>query len=512
MNKAALTRFIIVALYISAFMGVMLGLVGGFQTGIACTALVFFSILSYKYPRIGLWGLLIYLPFSGSIIYSLGDVYQSMGESISYSGNHPLFHLIKDAFYLPALIALIQSRDSFWKLLPRSILKPLLIAIAVVLGVALITFLLINVPQQFDPQVKGSPFLMGILGLKGLVGYIPLLFCGYYLIRDRTDLFFLTRLHVILILICCSLAFLQYLWLVTGLCPSSNSLTGEAVYRASLQVRCLVGGSLLYNTKVGLIRLPGTFVAPWQWGWFLISSAFFTYGASVSDPSRRWRFLGWVAMVAVLAAAVISGQRIALAIVPATFVLLVLLTDRHKGWLPLKLGIGVLLAIWITRTLGKVEERVISFVDRWEASPPHTFMLDQFQWVLSRQEGVLGHGLGRATNAARRLGETQLIETYYAKLFYEIGPIGVLAFLALVSLLTFLTFKAYRSVQDSSLQRLGLCLWVFVLFISYNTYYYPLAVDPVEVYYWFFAGVLLKLPRLDDPVASEKLCSDHNGL
>jgi hypothetical protein len=38
---------------------------------------------------------------------------------------------------------------------------------------------------------------------------------------------------------------------------------------------------------------------------------------------------------------------------------------------------------------------------------------------------------------------------------------------------------------------------VFILFISYNTYYYPLDVDPVAVYYWFFAGVLLKLPDID---------------
>lgn len=496
------------ATYSSAFIGVILGLVGGFQTGIACTAIIFFSILSYRYPRIGLWGLLIYLPFSGTITYSIGNVYASIGERIAYSENHPLFHLIKDAFYIPALIALIQSRDSFPKL-PRSVLKPLLIAIALLFAVALITLAMVNFPQESNPQFKGNPLLMGVLGLKELMGYIPLIFCGYYLIRDRTELFFLTRLQVVLILICCSLGFLQYLWLVTGLCPSSNHLVGEAVYRASLQARCLVGGSLLYNPKVGLIRLPGTFVAPWQWGWFLISSAFFTYGASVSDPSRRWRFVGWVAMVAVLIMAVISGQRIALAIVPVTFVLLLLLTDQHKGWLPLKLGIGVILAIWITQTLGKVEERVISFVDRWEASPPHQFIWNQFRWVLSQQEGLLGQGLGRATNSARHFGDTQLIEAYYAKLLYEMGPFGVLAFLFLVSWLTFLTFKAYRLVKATNLQRLGLCLWIFILFISYNTYYYPLAVEPVQVYYWFVAGLLLKLPNLDESQKTESIISDN---
>jgi hypothetical protein len=36
-----------------------------------------------------------------------------------------------------------------------------------------------------------------------------------------------------------------------------------------------------------------------------------------------------------------------------------------------------------------------------------------------------------------------------------------------------------------------------LLFISYNTYFYPLDVDPVAVYYWFFAGVILKLPEIE---------------
>jgi hypothetical protein len=59
------------------------------------------------------------------------------------------------------------------------------------------------------------------------------------------------------------------------------------------------------------------------------------------------------------------------------------------------------------------------------------------------------------------------------------------------------TFKVYKSLENQSLRYFGLCLWVFVLFISYNTYYYPLAVDPVAVYYWFTVGILLKLPELD---------------
>ena len=40
-------------------------------------------------------------------------------------------------------------------------------------------------------------------------------------------------------------------------------------------------------------------------------------------------------------------------------------------------------------------------------------------------------------------------------------------------------------------------MWVFVLFISYWPYYYPLDVDPVSVYYWLAAGIILKIPEIE---------------
>jgi hypothetical protein len=144
-----------------------------------------------------------------------------------------------------------------------------------------------------------------------------------------------------------------------------------------------------------------------------------------------------------------------------------------------------------------LQERIASFQGRWSASPPQQFIVAQFEWATRAQKGLLGLGLGRATNSARVFGRTQLIETYYPKLWYEIGPFGVLAFLAVVTTLTYLTYKAYRSVRDSGLRSYGAAFWVFILFISYNTYYYPLDVDPVAVYYWFFAGVTLKLPEIE---------------
>ncbi|MEC4987036.1 MAG: hypothetical protein SAK42_23270, partial [Oscillatoria sp. PMC 1076.18] len=478
MKRQTLTRYTIVAVVLAVTVGYGLSLLSDGSTamaireslahcgayrkvGAAIAIILLGSVFSYQYPRIGLWIFLIYLPFSGSITYSLG------------AGN-PLYHLIKDAFYIPSLFALIDSTTQISQ--PHPKIKPLIPALFLLVVVCLMTLLFVNVPQQIQGGANDNSVLVGILGLKVLLGYIPLIFCASYLIRTQSDLFFLMRLHVILIIICCSLGLLQYIFLVTGVCHGNIGLSGEAIHKASLEARCLIGGSLLYYPEWKLIRLPGTFVAPWQWGWFLISGSFFSYATSISDRQISWRILSLIATVLIVVMAVISGQRITLALVPTTLIILALLTDKHKHWLPVKLGGILLFATLIASNSEKVQQRLQSLISRWNASPPHYFIVDQFDWVIAAQSGWLGNGLGKATNSARILANTKLIETYYAGLLYEIGPLGVIAFLSVISVLVLITYHAYKSLKDPSLRRLALCLWIFILLVGYNTYYYPLAV------------------------------------
>jgi hypothetical protein len=485
---------IIAILSLAAFASALLIMVGSPRAGIFSAAAIVCIALAYKYPRLGLWIFLIYLPFGGTVTYAVVDIYKAVNGRVTYSSDASLFHLAKDTVYLPALIALIVSSQSFQKF--QQIAKPLMLAICSLLGACLLTLLFVNLSLQLaNPQ--RNFLLLGAIGFKSLIGYVPLILCGYYLIRDQKDLFFLNRLFVTLTLICCSLCFIQYFLLSQGICLGNSQLPEPASSRASLLARCFVGGSLLYNPAKGLIRLPGTFVAPWQWAWFLIANSFFVYGASLSDPSRYWRWVGWTCVGLLLATTIISGQRVSLLCVPIIFLVLFLLTELNRKQLAFKSGVIVFLSLLIFSSIEKVQKEWIALVGRWNYSPPPLFVLNQFRNVLENYSGWLGNGLGSATNAARRLGNTVLIETFYAKLLYEIGWIGFLTFLLVVSILALLTFRVYRSLEKPSLRRLALCWWVFILFLGYNTYYYPLTVDPVAVYYWFISGVMLKLPELE---------------
>ncbi|MEH2248966.1 hormogonium polysaccharide biosynthesis protein HpsL [Nostoc sp.] len=490
--RKELTSLLTTATFGGIFVGIVLFFVAGIKAAVPGILGIIIISLSYKYPRQALYAFIIYIPLGGTITY--------------YLGNSPILQLAKDTFYVPALIGLWQTcrKQGLPLIIPQGIKIPLYI----VLGCSVLTLLFVNGGQQFNPPSVGLlekaekeiPLGVGILGLKVFLGYVPLIGCAYYLIRDKRDFLFLSRLQIVLTLICCLLGFIQYLLLLTGVCQGTRGLEGNALFVTSLEARCYFGGALLYSPEEGVIRLPGTFVAPWQWAWFLISSTFFTFATGFTDPSPIWRLIGLGSLVTVFINAVISGQRIALALVPTCFGILLLLTGQIgnlKRFIPIGVGLALILGIAMVTNPAVVQERTESFTGRWEASPPQDFIVQQFEENWENVDGPLGSGLGRATNSARVMGRTKLVETYYPKVLYEVGIIGVLAFLGLVTSLTIIGFKTYRSIKNRNFRSYGAALWVFILFISYNTYYYPLDVDPVAVYYWFFAGILFKLPVLD---------------
>ncbi len=492
-SRQEIIQFSSTVVAISALVAVLISFTTEPKLGIGAGIGIAILALSLRFPRYAIYGFIFYLPFSGTVTYALG------GSSV--------LQLAKDAFFFPALFAVIAFciKTKQPLIIPPALKLPLILLSTYLMSV----LLFVNGAQQLS--AKGEiPLLVGVLGIKALIGYLLLITCIYYLIRTKEDLYFILRTQAILIIVCCALGFVQYLFLKTGLCEGTVG-TGDELFKASLEARCLVGGSLLYAPEQGQIRLPGTFVAPWQWGWFLISSAFFAFGTAFSDRALLWRIIGLIAMAMTMILAVLSGQRIALALVPIVTTLLLIITGQIlnlKRFLPIGIGLGLIITFLAIRYPEVIAERISSFQARWNAAPPQEFIFNQLEWAMDKQQGFLGRGVGRATNAARIFGQTVLVETYHSKVLYETGVIGLVLLLSLFTVLMVTTFLAYRSIKDPNLRGYGASMWTFVLFISYFPYYYPLDVDPVNVYYWLAAGIVLKLPDLD---RQERLKQSEGG-
>ncbi|MGF1482518.1 MAG: hormogonium polysaccharide biosynthesis protein HpsL [Cyanophyceae cyanobacterium] len=505
---------IAVGLFLGVLCGLPLAILTEPKFGLAIAMIVPMLLFSFQYPRLAVWAFLIYMPFSGTVTYWIG-------------GGNAAFQLAKDAFYIPALLGLLLECQR--KNRPILVENKLLPTLGLLFFASLLTLFIVNGSQEFLPDCSslserflrnpdgsylldsqgivisipcrsGSPFLHGVAGLKVLLGYIPLIFCAYYLLEDKKQLVFLGRLLLVLAIICCVLGLIQYSFLESGRCVGTRGAVGGDLFRPSLEGRCFVGGALLYSPSQGQIRLPGTFVSPWHWAWFLVANGAVCFATAFSDPSFRWRIGGLAGMALIFMNAVISGQRLALALVPGIIVALLFLTGQVtnlKRFIPIGIGLALVLGIVAVNNPDIVQSRVDSFVARWNASPPHLFIQNQLAYAAENQRGILGRGLGKATNSTRLFGEVALIETFHAKLLYEIGYAGLIAFLVFVAHLSYVTYTKQRSVHESTLRSYGSSFWVFILIISFFPYWYPLDTDPVAVYYWFFAGVVLKLPALE---------------
>ncbi len=92
-KKQKLTGLIIFAICVGILLGLPLSLLFDANIGAAVSLALILGVFSFSYPRMALWAFIIYVPFTGTIIYWLGGT--------------PILQISKDIFYLPALIALV---------------------------------------------------------------------------------------------------------------------------------------------------------------------------------------------------------------------------------------------------------------------------------------------------------------------------------------------------------------------------------------------------------------------
>lgn len=512
-RKQKLTGLIVFAICVAILIGLPLSLLFDPKIGAVVSLALILGVFSFSYPRTALWTFIIYVPFTGTIVYWLGG--------------SPILQLSKDIFYLPALIALVLECRK--KRLPIIVPKQLGTTLLLIFVFCVVCLLAVNLQRQFlptcdsvagmsifrDGRLVGLPcresetFLQGVLGFKVLLGYVPLIFCTYYLIKDKPTLLFFSRLLVTLVIICCVLGLTQYWMLKTGRCAGTRGYVGDLLYKATLEARCLVGGSLIYSPEVNMIRLPGTFVSPWHWAWFLVSSAVICYASAFSEISQKWRLAALVGLTLVLINAVVSGQRLAFFAVPMIVGLMTILTGQIanlKRFLPIIFSVALLLAVGFSfLNPDFIQQRYDSAVARWQNSPPTAFIQEQLDFAIRNQGGILGRGLGVATSSARFFGYISFVETFHSKILFELGYIGFALYMIFITHLVYLAFRTYLSLKDPTLRGFAGSYWVLLLFVAYLPYWYALDTDPVGVYYWIFAGVIFKLPVIEKQEKEAKI-------
>jgi O-antigen ligase len=113
---------------------------------------------------------------------------------------------------------------------------------------------------------------------------------------------------------------------------------------------------------------------------------------------------------------------------------------------------------------------------------------------------VWGLGTGSNTGPARFAvtdSTAITLENYFAKAVMEFGVIGLVLIVLLLGATIWYAYRACRSTTHPRAKAYAHALAAFVIISVINEWKGSyLDIDPLNVYFWFFLGVLLRIPLL----------------
>jgi cell division protein FtsW (lipid II flippase) len=210
--------------------------------------------------------------------------------------------------------------------------------------------------------------------------------------------------------------------------------------------------------------------------------------------------VGGVALLASTFAALISGAREAYIFVPLTIGLTVLLDRGVAGVIPAISAViamsGVAVAAMIGLPLFQMYRSVGELLVRYSQDAAYGPLAQAIS------EAPFGLGTGTDTGAARYAMNDPSgfigLENYFAKAAIELGIAGLIVVICLFLTIIVLGYRAERRMKDDpSLRCCGTSILAFLLVMFVKSFKgWQIDLDPINVYYWLFAGLMLRLPSL----------------
>ena len=445
-----------------------------------CLLVLYVAIL--KNWRLGIYGLIIFIPFCGlpTILLYPAPVWT---------------HVLKDVlFVLPAYIGFLRWYVFGQKGAARFLIPPVPICALVLLAV-IATLGLLN------PALAN--FMVGLIGLRTWLFYIPMVFLGYHLVRSKAELISVSRLMILMAAVPALFGIVQALLYYSGDKEAAYAIYGTAAYEVT---QGFTSFSAVGGTN-GLTRLPSLFTFGLQYSFFLFTMLPIAAALAVAEQTRPARIVARAALAVILMAGFFSGSRAAFVMMPALLVFTAVLVGGGRGAVRRILGVVVLtgLGLFVVTTLldSKIRSLGMHVLD---AANIELLTALPYEFHLAAQAPWLGVGTGMTTGPAR-VAFTSLtsmedlgvggIENYYAKARVELGVPGMIVVIILMVQIAMRAYWVRRLVSDRALNYFAATLTAFfAIVVAYLVKGSPIDYDPLNVYFWLFFGMLLKLPRL----------------
>jgi hypothetical protein len=432
------------------------------------------AIYNWRWAMVGL---LVYMPFSGLPIIALYP-YTTV----------PV--LIKDfLFVLPAYLGFLAFCNS----------RGITVSFRGAPVVLFVMLALLVLGQALNPELPNH--LVGAIGIKVWLLYIPFYFLGYHLFRNKVELRQLFGLMSVVALPAIVLGIIEALLVNGGHANLVYRFYGNAASATTqnfAQFDLGSGGSIR--------RVSSTFSFGAQYYAFAVSMIAVSYGWLRSHASHEYKFvIGRAIWLLAIAAALTSGLRGAIVFVPLLILLIALF---ERGRLPSVVGRLLAPAAVLVAAVSVFHSGVRVLI----SNVVH----------VGRQEfvGVFVHGFGRAFHltltgvgtgadtSASRYAFTQpsgftgvagtWYESWYVKAALELGIAGLILVAFILAVILIRAWRAHRTLRDPGLRGVSAALLAFLVWnLVYAIKGQYMDFDPINVYFWLFAGILMKLPALE---------------
>ena len=242
-------------------------------------------------------------------------------------------------------------------------------------------------------------------------------------------------------------------------------------------------------------RPPATFTFGTQLGLYLMFALPMLIGSLQVQMSLLRKSVFLIGAILAFAMTILSGSRAMWVWVTLEIIFLIVLirTPRQK----ISTVIVILLLFVVSYPLiGQVfRDRVPTVWFDVGSRLRHGFFLMP---GIALSQTILGKGAGTATSAARYFTPDVFIpESYWVKIMYEFEIPGLIFFVAILIMIVRRGASTVMRLKDRDLQWIGTALFVFVVISAVDSFWYGFDQTPMNVYFWLFAGVLMKLSELD---------------
>jgi hypothetical protein len=425
------------------------------------------------------YGLLVYLPISGIAVLA---AYPGRAE-------RAVAILAKDfVFVIPAYILFLGyflvRRKPFWFKGAPIVLMGLLALVVVI--------------QAFNPDLPNH--LVGLIGIKVWLFYIPLFFLGYHLVQNRDKLFRVLGLMSLVALVPAVIGLVEVVLYYSGHAQTVYDAYGGAASAATQGFTTFV---LSHGCTIR--RVPSTFSAFYQY--YLFGAAMvavsFAWWRGSRPPGKQLPAAGAVFLIIFLAT-MFTGVRLAFLVIPLLVAAIVALAVRSANRLPwASLAAGVAVFAIAGGTAAGICGLAAHLSTATSSEAPDVT-------VRSVNEAVhktwLGLGAGSDSTAARYAFPNVELQTpvgaveesWYVKAYLELGVFGLAIVIALLAVIVYRAARVHLRIRDPRLKIVSaamLALTGWVLVYSLKAQYFDL--DPINIYFWLFAGILMSLPRLE---------------